>query len=94
MFELVKLKVIAQAACDEAEGDWFDPALLDSAEPIRSSRKARAHIAAFSPAVALALIAVAEAAKAVAWYDWTPFDSDCDGDMTALRAALDQLEQA
>ena len=61
---LDRLEEVARAASDEADGDWFCPDLLDSDEPIHSTRKARAHIAAFSPDAAIAVIAVCRAAKA------------------------------
>jgi hypothetical protein len=65
MINLSEIEAAAREASEEADGDWFDPDLIESAEPILSSAKARRHIAATSPEAVLALVAVAKAAMEV-----------------------------
>jgi hypothetical protein len=89
--DLSELKKLAEAAAHEGEGDWFDPELVESDEPILSTRKARRFIAAASPEVVLRLIAVAEAAKYVAYSNG--FDAAYQDKLEALRSALQELEK-
>lgn len=82
----------ASAECDEP-GDWFSPDLLDSDEPIHSTRKARAYIAALSPDVALAVIAVCRAAKEVDALVIPPIVEPAFADLRESLAALEAMEQ-
>jgi hypothetical protein len=82
---LSRLSEVARAAQAEGEGDWFSRDLIDSTEPIYSTRLARAHIAAFSPDVVLRLLEIAKAAKAI--YPCRNCDS-CSDEWNALRTAL------
>jgi hypothetical protein len=41
------------------EADWFDESLIESDDPIHSSRKARRFIAAMTPQMAMRLILLA-----------------------------------
>lgn len=60
-----ELERLARDAADEAQGDWFDPDLVESCVLISSSRKARRFTAAASPDAFLKLLAVVKAAKAL-----------------------------
>lgn len=59
MTDLNPLLRLAQEAAEECgpESEWFDGDLIESGEPIRSSRKARRFIAAMTPHLAVRLIA-------------------------------------
>ena len=70
---------VDRAVCFMAHSDGKDPARDEATA---------SHIANLSPSTALALIEAVQKAERVAWYDWTPCDSDADRDMTALREAL------
>lgn len=62
--DLDQLEAVAKAASDEAEGDWFDPDLLNmDGIPISSTWQAKRFIGQITPDRVLALIAVARAAK-------------------------------
>jgi hypothetical protein len=60
--DLQELWRLAEAAATEndVESDWFDADLIESDEPICSSRKARRFIAAMTPQMAMRLIALAD----------------------------------
>lgn len=89
---LTQLEDLARAAAAEAEGegDWFDPELIESREPISSAPAARRMIAALSPQTVLALLAVCKAAEDV--------DSTLTGDVLlpqfqTMRDALKALDK-
>lgn len=62
MSDLQRLRQLAEDAAEEndVESDWFCPDLIESSEPILSSRKARRFIAAMTPQMAMRLIALAD----------------------------------
>ena len=96
MTSLTELKALTSAAAIEAEGDWFDPALLGDGVLISSSRKAKRYIAAATPETLLALLAVVDAAPEALEAlerarDWLPTGGtrECvDGAIINLRAAI------
>jgi hypothetical protein len=56
-----RLRQLAEdaAAENDVEADWFDESLIESDDPIHSSRKARRFIAAMTPQMAMRLILLA-----------------------------------
>ena len=65
MTTMQELYRLAKEAAEEndVESDWFDPNLIESDEPVSSSRKARRFVAAMTPQEAMRLIVLAERAS-------------------------------
>lgn len=76
------------------EPDWFDPDLIDSDAPIRSTRTARAYIACASPDVMLRLIAVAKNAQEVMAVYSEELDFSDDEETEALQSNARRCEAA
>jgi hypothetical protein len=89
MPSITLLTEIAEAAGAEADGDWFDPDLIDSDVPISSSRLARAHIAAFNPATMALILDVVKAAKGFSTIDDQTLNMFAFADLCAALAALE-----